>query len=281
MSKSEPKALHITLNPNGVAGPAQRAVVMASNVIGTCLRALQNDDLSPPELRAGAVTYQFEGLDLSGPEKRTAYQNWLLSKGFQDLTRGIRESLEEAIFYIEMAKLKSGQTTWGKTQAHMADIRQGAAKPKFPKLLEEVNSGLLEPVAFEAEILSLQRARNCLEHRGGIVGPRDLDPATKTLLLQFPRLRMFYLRGSEEVEISLNEPIDTRRDDSPFGKGEEVQIYLNRVTRSREYHLGEPLIITQPDFNEIAMACQLFAADLAAKLPKLPPIAELQGSSPE
>jgi hypothetical protein len=278
VSDPEPKALHITLNPDGVAGPAQRAVVMASNVIGTCLRALEDDDLSPPELRAGAVTYRFEGLELSEPERRAAYHNWLLSKGFQDLTRGIRETLEEAIFYIEMAKLKSGRTTWGKVQAHMDNIRQEAAKPKFPELLEEVNSGLSEPMAFEAEILSLQRARNCLEHRGGIVGPRDVDPASNTLSLQFPRLRMFYMRGNEEVEIALDVPIDG---DNPFGEDGEVQIYMGRVTRSREYALGEPVVITQEDFNEIAMACQLFAADLAAKLPKLPPLRELEpGSSP-
>lgn len=157
---------------------------MASNLIGICLRALEKDDLSAPDLRAGAVFYRFDGLELSEQEKR-----------------------------------------------------------------------------------------------GGVVGPRDVDPGTKILSLHFPRLQLFYMRGSEEVELAMDEPIDTQSEDNPFGKGTGVQIYFKRVTRSRQYSLGEPVIITQPDFNEIAMACHLFAADLAAKLPKLPPPKHLPQSS--
>jgi hypothetical protein len=48
---------------------------------------------------------------------------------------------------------------------------------------------------------------------------------------------------------------------------------MQRVTRSREYALNEPVIITQRDFYEIAMACFIFASDLAQKLPSnAPPV---------
>lgn len=267
----EAQTLHIELNPNGVAAPAQRAVAVASQVVGICLRGLANDDLSPPEMRGEFMGYKFDGLEMSDEERRETFQNWLLSKGFQDLARGVRETLEEAVFYLAMVKRERGMTTLAEVEADMAAIRTDAGKPPFPKLLAEVNAGLTEPMAFDAEFLSLQKARNCLEHRGGRVGSRDVDAATGFMTLSFPRLRTFYRRGDGEVELTPGAVIDTHEPDNPFGKGEEVQIFLNRVTRSREYALGEPVVITASDFYEIAMACQLFASDVAAKLPTLPP----------
>jgi hypothetical protein len=50
----------------------------------------------------------------------------------------------------------------------MVAIRAAAAKLPFLKLLEGANAGLPEPMAFDAEFLSLQN----LEHRGGRVGAR-------------------------------------------------------------------------------------------------------------
>ncbi|WP_053240021.1 hypothetical protein [Pleomorphomonas koreensis] len=266
---SEPPALQITLNPNGVAAPAQRTVIIATQVVATALRALANDDLSPPEMQGGPLGYQFTGLEMSDEERRVTFQNWILGKGFQDLARGIRETLEEAVFYLAMIKREPNLTMLAEIEAEIAAIRATAAKLVFPKLLEDVNAGLTAPMVFDAEFLSLQKARNCLEHRGGRVGARDVDD-TGTMTLSFPRLRMFYRRGDAEIELLPGEVIDTRESDTPFGKGEDVPIYIHRVTRSRTYALDEPVVILASDFFEIAMACHLFASDVAAKLPILP-----------
>lgn len=266
---TEPQALQITLNPNGVAEPAQRVVIIASQIVGTALRALANDDLSPPDMQGGHWGYQFNGLEMTDAERRETYQNWILSKGFQDLARGVRETLEEAVFYLAMIKREPGVTTLAKVEADMAAIRAAAAKLQFPKLLEDVNAGLSEPMAFDAEFLSLQKVRNCLEHRGGRVGVRDVDESG-SMTLSFPRLRAFYQRGDAEIEIVPGEAIDTHDSGNPFGKSEDVPIYMNRVTRTRTYALDEPVVISSSDFYEIAMACQLFASDVAAKLPTIP-----------
>jgi len=232
-------------------------------------------------MRGGFIGYKFDGLEMSSDERRETYQNWILSKGFQDLARGVRATLEEAVLYLAMMKRAPGMTTLPEVEAVMAAIRAHAGEPSFPKLLEEVNAGLTEPMAFDAEFLSLQKARNCLEHRGGRVGPRDVDAESSTMTLSFPRLRTFYHRGDEETELVPGEVIDTHKPYNPFGKGEDVQIYMNRVTRSREYALGEPVVITASDFYEIAMACQLFANDVATKLRTLPPIGPQAAHNPE
>lgn len=161
-------------------------------------------------------------------------------------------------------------TTLADLESEMLLIRVGAAKLQFPQLLAEVNAGLNEPMAFESEFVSLQKVRNCLEHRGGLVSERDVDSVTGLMTLNFPRLRMFYKRGEQEIELALGEAIDTHDASNPFGIGEDVPIFMDRMNRSRQYALHDPVIISPSDFFEIAMACHLFASDLAAKLPKLP-----------
>lgn len=265
------KILNMELNPNGVAAPAQRVVIVASQVVATCIRAFENDELLTADLKSGFMAYQFNGIEMDDAEKRETYQNWVLSKGFQDLARGVRETLEEAVFYLEMIKRKPGVTTLAKINADIAAVRKRAGAMNFPDLLSKVNAGLTEPMAFEDEFASIQKVRNCLEHRGGRVTEREVDADTNTLSLRFPRLRMFYIRGDLEIELAAGEVIDTHSPDNPFGEQEDVPIYMNRVTRSREYKLGEAVKISSADFVEIAMACNLFASDLAAKLPTLPP----------
>lgn len=255
---NEPRHLQVTLNRDGVAAPLLRAAILATNVVGTSLRALSNDDLSLPEMKADFMRLSFGELDLPEDERLRAYQNWILGKGFQDLARGVRETLEEAIFYIEMTKLEAGTTTWGALQSHMAKIRDRATRPGFPQLMEEVNAGLKERVAFEIEFLSLQKVRNCLEHRNGRVGAKDVDPINGIMALSFPRLKLTANEDGKETEIY---------EGQFFEKGAEV--YLNRETRTREYVLEEAVVISSSDFYEIAVACHLFAVDLASKLPDL------------
>lgn len=248
----------VTLDRNGVAAPAQGVVMIASQVVGTCLRALANDDLSPPELQRGFMSFRFSGIEMSVEERRETYQNWILSKGFQDLARGVRATLEEALFYIDMGRLELRRATLQRLETEMAQIRKKAAGLPFPKLLKEVNKDLSEPMSFAAEFKTLQKVRNCLEHRGGRVGDGDVDRATRTMTLSFPRPQFFYRRGDEEVKLALG---------SVDEQNEEISVYFKLVTRSREYDLGEPVVISADDFAEIAMACHLFASEIASKLP--------------
>jgi len=270
------EAITLTLNPAGVGDPLKRAVATATQVIGTCIRALEADDLAPADLQAEFMAYRFDGLDLSIGERRAMIHNWLFAKGFQDLVRGVREMLEEAHFYLAMIKSDPGLTTMAKIEADIAAKRLAAQKPSFPLLLEQVNAGLREPIIFEAEYLSFQKVRNCLEHRAGCVLPKDVDPTSGLLTLHFPRLKAFYKRGSEEIEIAGGEQIDP----GPNGAHSEggVPILVKRVMRSREYCVGENVEITLQHFAEIAMACHLFADDLMSKLPQLDPIDEGHGT---
>jgi len=240
-----------------VAAPAQRAALISSDVIAACFTAFEGVELGKPVMPDQFIHYQFQGPPITSDERRVMYQNWLLGKGFQDLARGIRETLEEATLYLHLIA-KTGVPI---QLQQLAKVRKHAASLRFPSLMAKVNAKLVEPMAFEAEFLSIQKVRNCLEHRAGVVGTQDLDEGDTALSLNFPRRKVFYLRGGEEIEIAPNEPVNA-------GDGKpDVQLLVRIVTRTQKYRLGEQIIFTSSQFSEIAAACHHFATDLASKLP--------------
>ena len=201
---------------------------------------------------------------MTSDERRAMYENWFLAKGFQDLARGIRESLEEAALYLALISSPRKIATSATLEEALDTIRKPFSRLHFPKLLERVNSRLTAPLEFEREFLSIQKVRNCLEHRAGIVRKQDLDEDGTALTLIFPRMKIFYMRGDEEIEIARDERVDAR-DGQP-----EVQILGRLVTRSKTYQLRERVTFTVGEFSEIAMACAFFARELADKLPVVP-----------
>jgi hypothetical protein len=78
--------------------------------------------------------------------------------------------LEEAYLYNSLAQLKhSTGTTWGEFQIELQEFRKKASDANFPVLMGLVNAGLNDTLHFEREFRSLQKVRNCLEHRNGVV----------------------------------------------------------------------------------------------------------------
>jgi hypothetical protein len=264
VNEPERQQLQITLHPDGVAAPAQQAALTAFEVISASLSAFAGRELSRPEMPNQFVNYSVGGPELTSDQRHAIYESWLLAKGFQDLARGIRETLEEAVFYLDVVSWGQRRTTLQQIDGDIKRIRKHASGLPFPKLLARVNSGLREPVAFDAAFLSIQRARNCLEHRGGIVSPQDIDEGDAALILRFPRIKFFYIQAGEETELHQNARIEANNG------SREVDILGRLELRSKRYEQGERIVLTARDFGEIAMACHFFASDVAQKLPTLP-----------
>ena len=261
--------LNIILNPGAVAIPAQRVLTIASQVVGTCLRALPADDHSPVQGQGAVMTYSFDGIDMNQTERRETFVNWVLVKGFQDLIRGVRETLEEAAFYLWLTTLDSTKMSLKTFHKSEASARKRIQWLQFPILLREVNQGLSKNLPFLSEFQSLQSVRNCLEHRGGRVSQNDIEPTTGVLRLIFPRLRMYYLRDGKKIELAIGDTVDPG--ESHPAHQPDVTVYIDRATRTSEYARDAQVVITPADFYDIAMACYLFTVDLIERLPTSQP----------
>jgi hypothetical protein len=165
------------------------------------------------------------------------------------------------ILFIQLLGLEGYQApTSGSVDDILRPFRERAVKMKFPDLLEEVNKGIEKPLEFATAYQSMQDARNCLEHRDGIVGRIDAKSNGK-MVLQFPRIMMYVERNGERLEVDPNFQVEA---------GE--WIHATMVLRKREYDIGQRLTLTASDFEEISFACSNFGSQLALNLPKkLPP----------
>lgn len=252
--------IELQLHPDGVAAPAQLAATVCREVVDLYFDALNKADLSKkPEAPENRTFFRFDskGPDISAEERRAIHETWILSKAFQDLMRGVRASLDDAYFFIQL--LDMGQMrapTSGTLDEILRPYRQKAVEMKFPVLLAEVNARLDRPLEFAAAYQSMQDARNCLEHRHGIVGQIDAK-ANGKMVLQFPRVMMFIERNGERVELYSGLHVEA---------GEWV-IYTLEL-RKREHEVGQRMGLTAADFEEIAFACWHFAGELAQNLPK-------------
>lgn len=246
-------ALHITLTADGVMAPALAAMKLNSEILSLTLATIDNADLDdPPDLPTGFFRLKFPGPNVSADDRRAAYGSWLLAKGFQDISRGVRESLEAAYIFIECVNLPDQRSTI----EVFRNIQKSANGLPFPELLNRVNDGLSDPLHFEQEFLSLQKVRNCLEHRNGVVSEKDINHENRFMRLSLPRLKMFIEREGEEVELYPNMRVEA---------GELV--VFRREIRERDFRVGERITFNAAEFDEIASACFFFANDLGHKLP--------------
>jgi len=125
-----------------------------------------------------------------------------------------------------------------------------------------VNERLDPKLEFAEAYRSLQTARNCLEHRQGIVTKIEAHSGD-SFVLSIPRLKVFYMRGTDEVEIQPCHVVDSGDNRS------DVALMMKLDVRHRSVPLGTPLTFTLAEFNEIAFACHFLGEQLSSRLPKL------------
>jgi hypothetical protein len=258
MASNDKPAIHLTLNLDAIIAPAQNAVVLSSEIVDFVFASFDKADLSKKPANE-ATRYKFKSPDVSAADRRSMYENWLFAKAFQDLMRGLRGSLEQAYFFLELLSGPTKVSSSITLEAFFAPLKKKAATLNFGDLLAQVNSKLPEPLNFLEAYESLQRARNCLEHRGGIVGEVDA-PAGGVMILKFPRAKVFYLRMGQEIEVEAGHVVDAQD-----GK-DQVEILMRIDVRERRFSKYHRLSLGISDFNEIAFACNYFATDLASKV---------------
>jgi hypothetical protein len=164
--------IELQLNPDGVAAPAQTAAVTCREIADLYFEALAKANLSKKPPRPEGSFFRFEASfpEMIASERRAVHESWILARVFQDLMRGVRASLEEAYLFIELltaGTIRAGSS--GTLDEVLAPYRKRASDLEFPRLLDYVNSRLEQPLDFTDAYRSMQAARNCLEHRGGVV----------------------------------------------------------------------------------------------------------------
>lgn len=247
----------LILNRAAVLQPVQQAVARSSEMVNFCFSAMEKEDLSLSPKRA-ENKISFKGPDCGAEERRAAFESWILARALHDVLRGCKESLEQADVYLGL--LDQQPATQNAIDSLTARLKKKAQNDRFEVVMKRINKRLDPTLEFPEAYLSLQQARNCLEHRAGIVGLEDTRRAV-TFKLTFPRIKLFYMKNGAEVEVMEGVGIEGADDHS------DVAIHLMLDIRHREYSIGDRLDISPSEFNEIAFAANLLGEHLANRLP--------------
>lgn len=261
MSDEKPPAktiLNVTLNKDGVLLPAMRAVNTAAGAVVMGLRAIEEADLAAPVTVAGHdMTFQLEAGKSNEEARRNSYRSWLLTRGFHDLVRGLHGSLEEAYLWIELVKMQGQRLPASNFDELVSKLKKDANGKNLPDLLEAVSSGLNSRFSWEAQALSLNRVRNCLEHRNGIVTERDAGVRSTAMQLSVPSIQLTITQNDgSELKLTPGMILEGGR-----------EVSLRIVPRHIEFKVGEPIVFAANDFGEIAFGCWIMAQNIAGNLP--------------
>lgn len=212
----------IHINMDSIPGRLQVRLQWFINMVAFGLQASSSFESPRLALPDARITMQLSGdadaWDLA--QVRKAFANWMLACGLRELVEEFSGSLAQSREFLAAWALGSGQITGEDWNKRMVTEAQRFHKLGFPDKVEFLKDeyGVELPQDKHEDLLSINRARNCLVHRGGIVGLPDI-PVTKD---------------------ELSEVLQARRDREPTEKWSSQQV----VSALREAGLQSALVLT-------------------------------------
>ena len=255
------KSVNITLDIDRIVSIAIQSARYTADVVGVALQLI--DDAGPEKvaaLQSRHATYDFGLPSGSAVDRQEIRRQWLITKGFQDITLATRRACEAADVLLAIAGKHQVDTTIRQFNQLLESLRKRANKTNLPNLIKRIEDQIKSPLRYSKEMLSLNNARNCLEHRKGVVSIDDFDPDTESLSISYPRVKIFYNDGARDVEFEFPHHMPDAPDGTTFAAMMQI------VERVIVYKIGDRISFDAHDFTEIAFAVGLFVNDLAVKI---------------
>jgi hypothetical protein len=171
----------IRINLAGILAGLQRTLQGLTNLVAFGLQASQRfttDQLALPDvafhLRLSTRADLWEKSRV-----RSNFQSWILASGLRDAVEAFASVLEEARIVCAAWTLSnsSGHVSIPEWNERLGDEGRHFHSLGLPRRVDFLHCkyGVALPEDKEKDIRSLNRARNCLVHRAGVVTLRDLD----------------------------------------------------------------------------------------------------------
>lgn len=195
----------------------------------------------------------------SDEEQQIETEGWLLRSAFIDLITGLNESLIEACKIVRLAEAQRrskvqpfvDQVTMDK---YFDKVDDELMKASIPTLLMELGAGVKRPLLLVNEIQSINKVRNCLIHRNGLVGRRDVNESAAEVL------RLHYLAHRIHVRVGGVEHVVDR--------AFKAQTHLIHAMKTEalpstsDTEIGSVIRLSTDLFNDVAYTSILFLQDL-------------------
>ena len=256
--------LHVNFNLDALIGKLQRMVQKSINNV--TLGLYSNPEVPDDFIKIPGVSF---ALSLVTPESqdietlKSEFHDWVLINGFRDASESISSFLEEAYGVLAFWQLLDRQN---QTNSLMGNdwnelVIQGAKKFHrlgLPDKIEYLTQQNLDiEIDLIKNILSINIARNCLVHRNGFVGERDLN-SKEHLLVTWKRISLILMDESGEKEIQIPHKVE-----------KESTLAIKNTSSSKKFSLGEKISFNTQEFSDICWCLYLFGLDIAQKIGKV------------
>ena len=192
---------------------------------------------------------------LNFSEARDIFYQWCLKNNFRDSVEYSGIFLEECNFVCELVQARSdNKIKAGDFNKICGENRKKFHKKTFPEKIEYLRNQYNVSSAIEDYILSLNKARNCLVHRDGVVDKIDLN-ISEALKIKYREIQIVIqpADGSEEKII-----------DKPMTEATKVasSVAMRFVDYERIFKLGEQIKFSPQEHIKTISTFWFFAQDI-------------------
>jgi len=179
---------------------------------------------------------------------KAQYKKWLLLKGFEDIYKAVRESLDLLWCYQKIQEVEA---------TSIVELKEQVRKFDYKQLIKEINKIFKGQFSHQTEFKSFNKLRNSLMHaHGGIVTRKDCNNDAKSLLTLYgARPILFFQDGNNRVPMEIGKPSPVN---TPLMMGaEKFQI---------TFSIGDTMELSLKEFVDVASTCFFIKADLEVML---------------
>jgi len=190
------------------------------------------------------------------------FRLWIEAGGFRELVESFASYLD-GIHHVCMLMAAS---TSAQAATDLQERQSRFAGQGVPNKLNILSQNYGVTPAHTSHLVSLGKARNCLTHRRGIVGPEDVGAGTS--------LRVTWLGADMFVEEPNGNRIPFEHDTPPIFLPDGGTVCMQMIGRERDFNLGQKLLLTARDLAEI---CWFYTREAGSLRQSLIQFAERSG----
>lgn len=191
---------------------------------------------------------------LSYENAKNEFHSWCLRNSFRDSVETLSGFLEEC--YVVCSLLKARKNECIKTEEYNKIIIKNSGKfhsMNFPDKIDILRKEFSVYSSLEEHVLSLNKVRNCLVHRDGIVSTKDLNTENE-LVAKFREIQLVVLSPDKTKEQIITEPTTI---DEGGHLGIKVQNFERRF-KLRERIDFEPIEHARTIFTFFAFGIEIY-----------------------
>ncbi len=206
MEETKP-AMTMNINLDGLVGKLNIQLQYLSDVLRFSNTAV--DNVKEQNYNDDSAFLRFDTADnqkLSYDKAKAEFQEWCLRNSFRDSVETISIFLEEC--HLVCALLDARKNCRIDVEDYnqiVSEKQKRFHKLNFPAKIERLHEKFSVSSSLEKHVLSLNKVRNCLVHRTGIVGQQDLN-ADNELIAKFREMQTLVLSPDKTTEQVITEP---------------------------------------------------------------------------